>query len=107
MCFRRCVPASVPVPLPSPSPHPALAHNGDLAGLPRRSDWGATHSTSINQGLDQEMPSANYMGASLAAAVQAGNVSVATVNNSVLNILVRGRGREGYAKVFVGVLAPL
>lgn len=26
------------------------------------SDWGATHSTSINQGLDQEMPKSSFMG---------------------------------------------
>jgi len=26
------------------------------------SDWGATHSTSINQGLDQEMPGSSFMG---------------------------------------------
>ena len=51
------------------------------------SDWGATHSTSINAGLDQEMPSANFMGDSLAAAVAAGNVSEATVGDSVTRIL--------------------
>jgi beta-glucosidase len=42
----------------------------------RFSDWGATHSTSINQGLDQEMPDAFYMGDALKAAVQAGTVSI-------------------------------
>jgi hypothetical protein len=51
------------------------------------SDWGATHSTSINAGLDQEMPSGIYMGAPLAAAVAAGNVSVDKVDDSVVRIL--------------------
>jgi beta-glucosidase len=51
------------------------------------SDWGGTHSTSINQGLDMEMPDGVYMGAPLAAAVAAGNVTVAKVNDSVLRIL--------------------
>merc|ERR1719192_25185 len=39
------------------------------------SDWGATHSTSINQGLDQEMPGAGHMGNALKSAVQSGKVS--------------------------------
>eukprot|EP00759_Apiculatamorpha_spiralis_P017422 PhF_6_TR2342/c0_g1_i1/m.4190/K05349/bglX; beta-glucosidase len=34
------------------------------------SDWGATHSTSIEQGLDMEMPGAGFMGQSLLTAVQ-------------------------------------
>lgn len=51
------------------------------------SDWGATHSTSINQGLDQEMPGGDFMGAALKAAVQAGTVSEATIDASVLRVL--------------------
>ena len=51
------------------------------------SDWGATHSTSINQGLDQEMPGADFMGASLKAAVTAGNVTMDAINDSVVRIL--------------------
>lgn len=31
------------------------------------SDWGATHSTSMNEGLDQEMPGAEFMGDKLAS----------------------------------------
>ena len=38
------------------------------------SDWGATHSMSINQGHDQEMPGGRYMKAALEAAVSAGTV---------------------------------
>ena len=51
------------------------------------SDWGATHSTSIDAGLDQEMPKADFMGDSLAAAVTAGKVSEAAVDASVTRIL--------------------
>jgi beta-glucosidase len=51
------------------------------------SDWGATHSTSINAGLDQEMPGAGWMGARLTAAVHAGNVSLAKVDDSARRIL--------------------
>lgn len=51
------------------------------------SDWGATHSTSINQGLDQEMPSSAYMGKALAKALEQGTVSMDAVDDSVLRIL--------------------
>ena len=51
------------------------------------SDWGATHSTSINQGMDQEMPGGVWFGKRLAAAVAAGNVTVAKIDDSVLRIL--------------------
>lgn len=51
------------------------------------SDWGATHSTSINQGLDQEMPRGKYMNDSLTAAVKAGSVSMATIDESIVRIL--------------------
>ncbi len=52
------------------------------------SDWGATHSTSIGDGLDMEMPSADYMGpADVAAAIKAGNATVGDVDESVRRIL--------------------
>jgi len=51
------------------------------------SDWGATHSTSINQGLDQEMPGGKFMGNSLTAAVKAGSVSMAKIDESIIRIL--------------------
>ncbi|EGD72488.1 hypothetical protein PTSG_00514 [Salpingoeca rosetta] len=51
------------------------------------SDWGATHSTSINEGLDQEMPGGTYMSTKLKTAVQTGAVSQDTLDNSVLNVL--------------------
>jgi beta-glucosidase len=53
------------------------------------SDYGATHSTvqSADAGLDQEMPSAAYYGSALAAAVQDGQVSMATLNQMVSRIL--------------------
>jgi beta-glucosidase len=52
------------------------------------SDWGATHSTSINQGLDQEMPGGGFMGDALKAAVQSGGVTLQKVEDSVARILV-------------------
>lgn len=53
------------------------------------SDYGATHSTvaSADAGLDQEMPSADYYGSALEAAVQDGQVAVATLNGMVSRIL--------------------
>jgi beta-glucosidase len=55
------------------------------------SDYGATHSTlqSADAGLDQEMPSAQYYGQDLAAAVEAGEVSMATLNQMVARILTQ------------------
>jgi beta-glucosidase len=52
------------------------------------SDYGATHSTlqSADAGLDQEMPSAAYYGSDLAAAIEAGEVSMATLNQMVSRI---------------------
>ncbi len=46
------------------------------------SDWGATHSTSIEAGLDVEMPSADFMGAKLLAAVQAQQIDEAYVDDA-------------------------
>jgi len=51
------------------------------------SDWGGTHSTSINQGLDQEMPGGNWMGDKLKSAVQSGSVSQAKIDDSILRML--------------------
>ena len=53
------------------------------------SDYGATHSTvaSAEAGNDQEMPSAVFYGPALQAAVQAGQVAVATLNGMVSRIL--------------------
>jgi len=53
------------------------------------SDYGATHSTvqSADAGNDQEMPSAVYYGSALEAAVQDGQVSLATLDGMVSRIL--------------------
>jgi len=52
------------------------------------SDWGATHSSSINEGLDQEMPGDWFLSnEKLAALLAAGNVSLATVDDSARRIL--------------------
>ena len=53
------------------------------------SDWGATHSTvaSANAGLDIEMGSSTYFGSALGQAITAGQVSEATLNQMVLDIL--------------------
>ncbi len=53
------------------------------------SDYQATHSTvqSADAGLDQEMPAPQYYGSALEAAVEDGQVSMATVNQMVVRIL--------------------
>ena len=53
------------------------------------SDYQATHSTvqSADAGLDQEMPAPQYYGSALQAAVQDGQVSMATLNGMVSRIL--------------------
>jgi len=51
------------------------------------SDWRATHSTSIKQGLDQEMPEGNYFGDSLKNMVKSGAVSQAILDDSVIRVL--------------------
>ena len=51
------------------------------------SDWGATHSTSIEPGLDIEMPGANFMGNKLLAALKAGSIDVSYVDDAVVRIL--------------------
>ena len=51
------------------------------------SDWGATHATAIEAGLDMEQPNANWMGDKLLAAVKAGNVTADTIDDSVGRML--------------------
>jgi len=51
------------------------------------SDWGATHSTSIEAGLDQEMPTKTYFGPKLVEAVKSGSIPESAVDDSVLRIL--------------------
>eukprot|EP00298_Acanthocystis_sp_HF-20_P015952 c21329_g1_i3.p1 GENE.c21329_g1_i3~~c21329_g1_i3.p1 ORF type:complete len:521 (+),score=254.87 c21329_g1_i3:94-1656(+) len=51
------------------------------------SDWGATHSTSIIQGLDQEMASSTYMGPTLISLVENGTIPESYVDASVNRIL--------------------
>jgi len=52
------------------------------------SDWGATHSMSINAGLDQEMPGAGFMSTEgIKAAMGRGEVSAAKVDDSAVRIL--------------------
>jgi beta-glucosidase len=54
-------------------------------------DYGATHSTlqSADAGLDQEMPAPVYYGSDLEAAVQSGEVSMATLNEMVSRALTQ------------------
>ncbi len=65
-----------------------LDQNWDYPGFVT-SDYGATHSTvqSADAGNDQEMPSADFYGPALEAAVEDGQVSVATLNGMVSRIL--------------------
>src|SRR5580700_5738905 len=53
------------------------------------SDYQATHSTvqSADAGMDQEMPAPQYYGSALQAAVEDGQVSMATLNQMVVRIL--------------------
>jgi len=51
------------------------------------SDWGATHSTSINEGLDQEQPGSDYMAAKLKAMVESGEVTQEKVDDSAVRTL--------------------
>src|SRR3984885_14278516 len=65
-----------------------LDQNWDYPGFVT-SDYGATHSTvqSADAGNDQEMPSAQFYGPALEAAVQDGQVSIATLNGMASRIL--------------------
>jgi len=51
------------------------------------SDWGATHSLSIEAGLDQEMPGKHYFGDTLKNAVTSGSISNETIDDSVIRVL--------------------
>ncbi|HEV2344051.1 MAG TPA: glycoside hydrolase family 3 C-terminal domain-containing protein, partial [Actinocrinis sp.] len=53
------------------------------------SDWGGTHSTvaSADNGLDMEMNGSTYYGSALTSALSAGQVTQATIDGHVLNIL--------------------
>jgi len=53
------------------------------------SDWGATYSTvaSADNGLDMEMPDAQYYGPALESAVEQGKVSMSTLNGMVYRII--------------------
>jgi beta-glucosidase len=68
--------------------HTTLDQNWAFPGF-MTSDYGATHSTvgSADAGNDQEMPSAVYYGPALQAAVQSGQVAVATLDGMVSRIL--------------------
>ncbi|MGA9063021.1 MAG: glycoside hydrolase family 3 C-terminal domain-containing protein [Terracidiphilus sp.] len=54
------------------------------------SDWGATHSTinAVNNGFDQEQPDSAFYGEALKKAVEAGQVSMSTIDEHVHHILV-------------------
>ena len=68
--------------------HTTLDQNWAFPGFVT-SDYGATHSTvgSADAGNDQEMPSAVFYGPALTAAVQSGQVAMATLNDMVSRIL--------------------
>ena len=51
------------------------------------SDWRAAHSTSILQGLDQQMPGDTFFGEALIQDVQSGAIPEAAVDQSVVRIL--------------------
>ena len=51
------------------------------------SDWGATHSTSIKEGLDQEMPGDVFFGNTLLEMTKNGTISQETIDKSVKRIL--------------------
>lgn len=53
------------------------------------SDWGATHSTSIMQGLDMEMPSAGFMNEDkIKAGMKTGDITQAGIDDAVFRILL-------------------
>jgi beta-glucosidase len=62
------------------------------------SDWGGTHSTiaSIEAGLDQEQPMADYLGPKLKEAVEAGKVPMSEVDDSARRVL--------YAEFLAGIV---
>ena len=69
------------------------------------SDWGATHSTaaSANAGLDMDMPGNDgFYGSALQSAVTSGQVSQATINSAVSDILTQMFGFGMFDKVATG-----
>eukprot|EP01063_Lacrimia_lanifica_P036251 TRINITY_DN713_c6_g1_i1.p1 TRINITY_DN713_c6_g1~~TRINITY_DN713_c6_g1_i1.p1 ORF type:complete len:670 (+),score=265.77 TRINITY_DN713_c6_g1_i1:37-2046(+) len=70
--------------------HETLQHDlKDVIGFKGyvMSDWGATHSVSVLQGLDQEMPGTTFFGDRLKADFQNGTVPLAALQNSAKRIL--------------------
>jgi len=52
------------------------------------SDWGATHSTSLTQGLDQEMPGSKYMNeGAITAGLSAGTITQKRIDDAVMRQL--------------------
>lgn len=51
------------------------------------SDWGGTHSVSIEAGLDMQMPNGSFFGAPLKAAIQAGTIPESALDTAVGRIL--------------------
>ena len=69
------------------------------------SDWGGTHSTaaSANAGLDQDMPGSDgYYGSSLQSAISSGQVSKATLDSAVSDILTEMFGFGQFDKAPTG-----
>lgn len=59
-----------------------------MANFVSQSDWGATHTTSLNAGLDVEMPGQSWMNAELIKqAIASGEILESKVDDSVLRIL--------------------
>jgi len=69
------------------------------------SDWGGTHSTaaSANAGLDQDMPGSDgYYGSTLQSAISSGQVSKATLDSAVSDILTEMFGFGQFDKAPTG-----
>lgn len=63
-----------------------LRHELGFAGFVC-SDWGATHSVSVDKGLDVQMPDGSFFGEPLKQAVESGTISVATLDRAVRRVL--------------------
>ena len=107
MCAVRCSDFNLHANtrLPSLPPPPFACPISML--MMQQSDWGATHSASINSGLDQEMPAGQYMNNGrndwghqdcqapadpnlpphLCPQINDGNVTLATLRNSAMRVL--------------------
>jgi beta-glucosidase len=77
--------------------HEVLKHDWGFKGFVI-SDWGGTMSTvnAIAGGLDQEQPMADYFGPKLKQAVEAGQVSIAEIDDSARRVL--------YAEFLSGII---